>query len=129
MENRPLRPIGTLCNNALARYQIAESVWNKRTKKPETRIIHKFVRVDDPKAVDRLRKLAKRQLRRSAAYASKPNSGITGCRRDPTDWQPERKRLVSRSPTAVLCCVERKANRGVPAVREITQIRPIALSH
>ena len=48
----------------LAHYQIAESVWNKRTKKPETRIIHNFGRDDDPRAVDRLRKLAKSILRR-----------------------------------------------------------------
>ena len=48
----------------LAHYQIAESVWNKRTKKPETKIIHNFGRIEDPKVVNQLRKLAKSILRR-----------------------------------------------------------------
>jgi hypothetical protein len=45
-------------------YQIAESVWNRDTKRSEPRIVHSFGRVDDPTAVEELRKLATSILRR-----------------------------------------------------------------
>lgn len=45
-------------------YQIAESVWNREKKRSEPRIVHSFGRVDDPTAVEELRKLARSILRR-----------------------------------------------------------------
>jgi len=45
-------------------YQIAESVWNRDKKRSEPRIVHSFGRVDDPAAVEELRKLAQSILRR-----------------------------------------------------------------
>ena len=45
-------------------YQIAESVWNREKKRSEPRIVHSFGRVDDPVAVEELRKLATSILRR-----------------------------------------------------------------
>lgn len=48
----------------IAHYQVVESVWDKQAKKPRTRIIHNFGRVDDPAVVEKLRKLAKSILRR-----------------------------------------------------------------
>ena len=45
-------------------YQLAESVWQRKTKKPRTNIVYNFGRVDDPVVVKRLRKLAGNILRR-----------------------------------------------------------------
>jgi hypothetical protein len=45
-------------------YQIAESVWNRQKQRSEPRIVHSFGRVDDPVAVEELRKLARSILRR-----------------------------------------------------------------
>lgn len=44
--------------------QLAESAWNKRTKRSETRIIHSFGRVDSPEMTDKLRRLAQSILKR-----------------------------------------------------------------
>lgn len=45
-------------------FQLAESVWERDSKTSRTRIIYNFGRVDDPKVVERLRKLARNILRR-----------------------------------------------------------------
>ena len=45
-------------------YQLVESVWQRQTKKSRTNVIYNFGRVDDPKVVARLRKLAASILRR-----------------------------------------------------------------
>lgn len=45
-------------------YQLAESVWQRKTKRARTNIVHNFGRVDDPAVVKRLRKLAGSILRR-----------------------------------------------------------------
>ena len=47
-------------------YQLAESVWERKTKRARTRIVYNFGRVDDPAVVERLRKLARSILRRCA---------------------------------------------------------------
>jgi hypothetical protein len=47
-------------------YQLAESVWERKTKRARTRIVYNFGRVDDPTVVERLRKLARSILRRCA---------------------------------------------------------------
>jgi len=47
-------------------YQLAESVWDKQSKRSKTRIVYNFGRVDDPEVVERLRKLACSILRRCA---------------------------------------------------------------
>ena len=45
-------------------YQLAESVWQRKTKKARTSIVYNFGRLDDPAVVERMRKLAKSILRR-----------------------------------------------------------------
>jgi hypothetical protein len=45
-------------------YQLVESVWERQTKNSRTNVVHNFGRVDDPKVVEKLRKLAKSILRR-----------------------------------------------------------------
>ena len=45
---------------------MAESVWDKQSKRSKTRIVYNFGRVDDPEVVERLRKLACSILRRCA---------------------------------------------------------------
>lgn len=45
-------------------YQLVESVWQRDTKTSRTNVIYSFGRVDDPKVVERLRKLARSILRR-----------------------------------------------------------------
>jgi hypothetical protein len=45
-------------------YQLVESVWQRKTKKSRTHIIYNFGRVEDPKVVARLRRLAGSILRR-----------------------------------------------------------------
>ena len=52
--------------STIKHYQIAESVWNREKKRSEPRIVHNFGRVDDPAAVEQLRKLARSILRRIA---------------------------------------------------------------
>ena len=44
--------------------QLVESVWHRQTKKSRTNIVYNFGRVDDPKVIARLRKLAGSILRR-----------------------------------------------------------------
>jgi len=48
----------------IAHYQLAESLWSKSKKRSVTRIVYSFGRVDDPRVVERLRKLARNILRR-----------------------------------------------------------------
>ena len=48
----------------LETFQLAESVWQRQTKRARTNIVHNFGRVDDPAVVERLRKLARSILRR-----------------------------------------------------------------
>jgi len=45
-------------------YQLAESVWERKSKRAQTRIVYNFGRVDDPAVIERLRKLARSILRR-----------------------------------------------------------------
>jgi len=45
-------------------YQLAESVWERQKKHSKTNIVYNFGRADDPKVVERLRKLAQNILRR-----------------------------------------------------------------
>lgn len=52
--------------STIKHYQFAESIWNPEKKRSEPRIVHSFGRVDDPAAVEQLRKLAKSILRRIA---------------------------------------------------------------
>jgi len=52
--------------STIKHYQLAESVWNREKKRSEPRIVHNFGRVDDPAAVEQLRKLAQSILRRIA---------------------------------------------------------------
>jgi len=47
-------------------YQLAESVWERKTKRARTRIVYNFGRVDDPAVIERLRRLARSILRRCA---------------------------------------------------------------
>lgn len=47
-------------------FQLAESVWERKTKRARTKIVYNFGRVDDPAVVERLRKLARSILRRCA---------------------------------------------------------------
>lgn len=47
-------------------YQLAESVWERKTKRARTRIVYNFGRVDDPAVIERLRKLSRSILRRCA---------------------------------------------------------------
>jgi hypothetical protein len=44
--------------------QLAESVWNRETRRADTRIVYNFGRADDAQVVERLRALAKGILRR-----------------------------------------------------------------
>lgn len=44
--------------------QLAESVWSKEKKRSTTRLIYTFGRADDPKTVEKMRKLARSILRR-----------------------------------------------------------------
>jgi hypothetical protein len=46
--------------------QLAESVWNPRTKRSEVRIVHNCGRAEDPQTTERLRKLARSILKRCA---------------------------------------------------------------
>src|SRR5215510_4170503 len=46
--------------------QLAESVWNPRTKRSEVRIVHTCGRAEDPQTTERLRKLAHSILKRCA---------------------------------------------------------------
>jgi hypothetical protein len=52
--------------NVIEHYQLAESVWERQKKRAKTNIVYNFGRVDDPLAVERLRKLARSILRRCA---------------------------------------------------------------
>jgi hypothetical protein len=45
-------------------YQLAESVWDRKSKRARTNVVYNFGRVDDPAVVARLRKLARSILRR-----------------------------------------------------------------
>src|SRR4029434_2200726 len=49
-----------------AHLQLAESVWNPRTKRSEVRIVHNCGRAEDPQTTERLRKLARSILKRCA---------------------------------------------------------------
>src|SRR5919202_4082406 len=46
--------------------QLAESVWNPRTKRSEVRIVHNCGRAEDPQTTERLRNLARSILKRCA---------------------------------------------------------------
>jgi hypothetical protein len=46
--------------------QLAESVWNPRTKRSEVRIVHNCGRAEDPQTTERLRQLARSILKRCA---------------------------------------------------------------
>ena len=59
-ESRQKLASGTVVSH----YQLAESVWDKTTKRAKTRLIYSFGRAEDPKVTERLRKLAKSILRR-----------------------------------------------------------------
>jgi hypothetical protein len=45
-------------------YQLAESLWDAQRKRSRTNILYNFGRVDDPRVVERLRRLARSILRR-----------------------------------------------------------------
>jgi len=61
-ETRQKRADGTLVTHL----QLAESVWNPRTKRSEVRIVYNCGRADDSQTAERLRKLARSILKRCA---------------------------------------------------------------
>jgi Transposase DDE domain len=61
-ETRQKRADGSLVTHL----QLAESVWNPRTKRSEVRIVHNCGRAEDPQTAERLRKLARSILKRCA---------------------------------------------------------------
>ena len=58
--------------------QLAESTWNKRTKRSEMKIIHNFGRADSPKLTETLRRLTQSIIRRCS-----PEELVE----DKTDWR------------------------------------------
>ena len=58
--------------------QLAESTWNKRTKRSEMKIIHNFGRADSPKLAETLRRLTQSIIRRCS-----PEELVE----DKTDWR------------------------------------------
>jgi hypothetical protein len=48
-------------------YQLAESVWERKSKRARTNVVYNVGRVDDPAVVARLRKLARSILRRCSS--------------------------------------------------------------
>src|SRR5438128_10898195 len=61
-ETRQKRADGSLVTHL----QLAESVWNPRTKRSEVRIVYNCGRADDAQTAERLRQLARSILKRSA---------------------------------------------------------------
>jgi transposase len=57
--------------------QFAESLWDAKTKRAQTRIVYNFGRADDPAVVERLRRLARSILRRDTpAELASGNAGV-----------------------------------------------------
>jgi hypothetical protein len=61
-ETRQTRADGSVVTHL----QLAESVWNPRTKRSEVRIVHNCGRAEDPQTTERLRQLARSILKRCA---------------------------------------------------------------
>src|ERR1700752_4547910 len=59
-ETRQKRADGSLVTHL----QLAESVWNPRTKRSEVRIVHNRGRAENPQTIERLRQLARSILKK-----------------------------------------------------------------